>query len=96
LETDPERLRILDQLLFRFSKLQDALGIRLVPATLAALAEPFEEWPMIDRLNRLEKLGALIIIAARRSGGCVVRPSWPDGIRAGSPDYAGVTISLPA
>jgi hypothetical protein len=26
LETDPERLRVLDQLLFRFSKLQDALG----------------------------------------------------------------------
>lgn len=61
LETDPERLRILDQLLFRFSKLQDALGIRLVPATLAALAEPFEEWPMIDRLNRLEKLGFIVV-----------------------------------
>lgn len=57
LEADPERLRILDQLLFRFSKLQDALGLRLIPATLAALSEPFEEWPMIDRLNRLEKLG---------------------------------------
>ncbi|WP_295583245.1 hypothetical protein [uncultured Lamprocystis sp.] len=57
LETDPETLRILDQLLFRFSKLQDTLGLRLVPATLAALSEPFEDWPMIDRLNRLEKLG---------------------------------------
>jgi len=39
---------------------------------------------------------ASIIIAARRSAGCVVRLSWPDGIRAGSPDYAGVTISRPA
>jgi hypothetical protein len=39
---------------------------------------------------------ALIVIAARRSAGCVVRPSWPDGIRAGSPDYAGATISWPA
>jgi len=57
LEVDSERLRILDQLLFRFSKLQDALGLRLIPATLAVLSEPFEEWPMIDRLNRLEKLG---------------------------------------
>lgn len=57
LETNPERLRVLDQLLFRFSKLQDALGLRLIPATLAVLSEPFEEWPMIDRLNRLEKLG---------------------------------------
>lgn len=59
LETDREKLRVLDQLLFRFHKLQDALGLRLVPATLAALSEPFEDWPMIDRLNRLEKLGYL-------------------------------------
>lgn len=57
LESNPQMLRLLDQLLFRFTKLQDALGMRLVPATLAALSEPFEEWPMIDRLNRLEKLG---------------------------------------
>lgn len=59
LEADRERLRVLDQLLFRFIKLQDALGLRLVPATLAALSEPFEDWSMIDRLNRLEKLGLL-------------------------------------
>lgn len=57
LEANPEKLRLLDQLLFRFTKLQDAVGLRLVPATLAALSEPFEDWPMIDRLNRLEKLG---------------------------------------
>jgi len=57
LEANAEKLRLLDQLLFRFTKLQDAVGLRLVPATLAALSEPFEEWPMIDRLNRLEKLG---------------------------------------
>ena len=57
LESDPTKLRILDQLLFRFTKLQDVMGSRLVPATLAALAEPYEDWAMIDRLNRLEKLG---------------------------------------
>ena len=57
LETNPETMRILDQLLFRFTKLQDALGTRLIPATLDRLSEPFEQWPMIDRLNRLEKLG---------------------------------------
>jgi hypothetical protein len=57
LEASPESVRILDQLLFRFTKLQDALGTRLVPATLAALSEPYEQWPMIDRINRLEKLG---------------------------------------
>ncbi len=59
LEADRGRVRLTDQLLFRFIKLQDALGERLVPATLAGLAEPFEDRPMRDRLNRLEKLGFL-------------------------------------
>jgi len=59
LESNPETMRILDQLLFRFTKLQDALGLRLVPATLDRLSEPFEQWPMIDRPNQLEKLGYL-------------------------------------
>jgi len=40
-------------------KLQDALGERLVPATLARLLEPYEAWSMRDRLDRLEKLGFL-------------------------------------
>ena len=51
--------RLTDQVLFRFMKLQDALGERLIPATLSELREPFEEWPMRDRLDRLEKLGYL-------------------------------------
>jgi hypothetical protein len=59
LDADSDKLRVLDQLLFRFTKLQDAMGTRLVPATLTALSEPVEDWPMIDRLNRLEKLGFL-------------------------------------
>ena len=37
LEKDSNQLRILDQLLFRFSKLQDAIVQRLVPLTLSAL-----------------------------------------------------------
>ena len=40
-----------------FIKLQDALGERLLPATLSELRAPFEEWPMRDRLDRLERLG---------------------------------------
>ncbi|MGE3297387.1 MAG: hypothetical protein AB7I68_08525 [Porticoccaceae bacterium] len=59
LDADREKVRLIDQLLFRFIKLQDSLGERLVPATLAALSEPYEDWPMRDRLNRLEKLGYL-------------------------------------
>lgn len=59
LENDPERLRLVDQLLFRFSKLQDAIGMRLIPATLTYLEEPYQGWPMRDRLDRLERLGYL-------------------------------------
>ena len=59
LDAGREKVSLIDQLLFRFIKLQDALGERLVPATLAALGEPYEDWPMRDRLNRLEKLGYL-------------------------------------
>ncbi|MDA8094921.1 MAG: hypothetical protein M0T84_13675 [Betaproteobacteria bacterium] len=59
LEADRQRVRLTDQLIFRFTKLQDVLGERLVPATLAALNEPYEDWAMRERLNRLEKLGIL-------------------------------------
>jgi hypothetical protein len=59
LEQDPLLVRLLDQILYRFMKLQDAVGERLLPATLASMAEPFEEWPMRDRLDRLERLGFL-------------------------------------
>ena len=61
LEHDRLLLRLADQILFRFTKLQDALGERLVPATLQRLAEAFEDWPMRDRLERLEKLGYLMV-----------------------------------
>ena len=61
LERDRLLLRLADQILFRFTKLHDALGERLVPATLQRLAESFEDWPMRDRLERLEKLGYLAV-----------------------------------
>jgi hypothetical protein len=49
----------LDQFVLRFTKLRDAVGSRLFVATLSVLQEPSEDWPMIDRINRLEKLGFL-------------------------------------
>jgi hypothetical protein len=61
LERNRLLLRLADQILFRFTKLQDALGERLVPATLQQLTESFEDWPMRDRLERLEKLGYLVV-----------------------------------
>jgi hypothetical protein len=63
IESDAHLRQLTDQILFRFMKLQDTLGERLVPATLDALAEPFEDRPMRDRIDRLEKLGYLNVEA---------------------------------
>ena len=48
-----------DQFVLRYTKLQDSIGSRLFPAVLSLLQEPYEDKPMIDKLNRLEKLGYL-------------------------------------
>jgi hypothetical protein len=56
---DDEAVQDLDQFVLRFGRLQDAIGARLLPAVLRLLQEPFEDRPMIDKLNRLEKLGFL-------------------------------------
>ena len=52
------RVRHLDQFLFRSSKLQDAIGKRLLPQLFLSLED--EERPYIDILNRDEALGAAI------------------------------------
>src|SRR5665647_1828178 len=52
-----EQIQTLDQFVLRFTKLQDAMGGRLYPAVLGYLQESFDERPMLDKLNRLEKLG---------------------------------------
>ena len=52
-----DHVQSLDQFILRFSKLQDAMGGRLFPAILQYLQEQYEERPMLDKLNRLEKLG---------------------------------------
>lgn len=46
-----------DQFILRFSKWQDAMGARLFPAVLAHLGEPLEDAPMVDKLERLDRLG---------------------------------------
>jgi hypothetical protein len=53
---DEESVSFIDQYIFRFSKLQDIVGVRLFPLTLESLAEPVSDKPFIDILNRLEKL----------------------------------------
>ncbi len=54
-----DQVRVLDQFILRFTKLQDAMGNHLFPAILTYLQEPYEDRPMLDKLNRLEKLGYL-------------------------------------
>lgn len=56
---DLESIQDLDQLVLRYSKLQDSMGSRLFPALLKILMEPLEDNPMLDKLNRLEKMGIL-------------------------------------
>jgi succinyl-CoA synthetase beta subunit len=54
-----EDIKVLDQFLFRFSKLQDAMGQRLFKTILSFLKEDIENLPFIDVLNRMEKIGLL-------------------------------------
>ena len=52
-------VRTLDQLVFRFGRLQDAMGTRLLPALLQLTQEWQDNEPFLDKLNRAEKLGIL-------------------------------------
>jgi len=58
-ELSEEQIRTLDQMVFRFGKLQDAIGARLLPATLQLVQEWRDHEPFLDKLNRAEKLGML-------------------------------------
>jgi hypothetical protein len=49
----------LDQMLFRFGRLQDAIGQRLLPAILRAGQEWRDDETFLDKLNRLENLGVI-------------------------------------
>ena len=55
-----DTLRILDQMAYRFGKLQDTLGLRVLPAILDLSEEPFPDGtPFAQKLQRLERLGAI-------------------------------------
>lgn len=56
---DDETVQDWDQFILRFTKLQDAMGMRLYPALLDHLQEPYDNRPMLDKLHRLEQLGFL-------------------------------------
>lgn len=56
---DDDTIGKIDQFIYRFTKLQDAMGLRLFPSLYSLLEEVTEPRPFLDILNRLEKLGVL-------------------------------------
>ena len=55
----PVDLAICDQFVVRFAQLQDAMGTQMLPAILDLSGEPGPMPAFIDKLNRLEKIGAI-------------------------------------
>ena len=54
-QLNSEQIRCIDQFIFRFSKLQDAMGAKIFRYILEYLDEDVTSLPMRDILNRLEK-----------------------------------------
>lgn len=55
-----DRLRLLDQLAYRYTKLQSTLGEQLLPLMLELAEEPIEpDTPFAQKLQRLERLGLI-------------------------------------
>lgn len=55
---DKATVRLLDQMAYRFTKLQDTLGEKLLPLLLEVSEEPIApEAPFAEKLQRLERLG---------------------------------------
>ncbi len=52
-------LALFDQLIYRFSKLQDSMGSRLFKQILEALEEDISGLPFVDILYKMEKLNLL-------------------------------------
>lgn len=55
-----EQLRTLDQLAYRFTKLQDTLGQKVLPTIFELAQEPIApDATFVEKLNWLERMGAL-------------------------------------
>ncbi|QEN05664.1 hypothetical protein EW093_13395 [Thiospirochaeta perfilievii] len=53
----------IDQLIYRFTKLQDSMGTRLYPSLYTILEGNNKIIPFLDILNRLEKLGVITSVS---------------------------------
>jgi uncharacterized protein YutE (UPF0331/DUF86 family) len=58
-ELDEEKITYIDQIIYRFSKLQDAVGQKLFRTVLLFLDEDITNKSAIDIFNRLEQLGII-------------------------------------
>jgi hypothetical protein len=58
-QISPIELALFDQLIYRFSKLQDSMGARLFKQLLEVLEEDISGLPFIDILYKMEKLNLL-------------------------------------
>jgi hypothetical protein len=56
---DEAYISTIDQMIFRFSKLQDTMGDKIFPSILELNGEKVKVMTFIDRLNRLEELELL-------------------------------------
>jgi hypothetical protein len=56
---DDDTMSVIDQMIFRFSKLQDTMGEKVFPTILELNGEDVKRLTFIDRLNRLEELELL-------------------------------------
>ena len=81
LRASPELIRLLDQFVLRFIKLQDTLGTHVLRQfAVQILAEPGEESAFIDVLNLLERRGYLTVDewAVQRSTRNTLTHEYPD------------------
>lgn len=66
-QVSDELRRTLDQAAYRFMKLQDSLGEKVLPGLLAQTLDPLPpEAPFAQRLQRLERLGVVPSVEAWR------------------------------
>ncbi len=56
---DKDIVEHIDQMIFRFMKIQDGIGRRLIPLIVEAIEADTSEMTFIDKLNRLEKFGLM-------------------------------------
>lgn len=59
-ELTEERITLIDQFLYRFIKLQDSMGTRLIPVIAGLIVGNNDPRPFIDNLNILEKNRVII------------------------------------